>query len=316
MQYENLGLCCQCLCDDGYHKNNNILVQKILQLNRYKKGLYSSDHILDTYIQNTTTLLKNLPRIFQTYKVFRMPSGFFPLYDLVDHSLWNNDVIIKNLKSIGKIIVDNNVRVTFHPGQFCSLSSDSETVVKNSIAELMHHAWIMDQMSLDVIPYYAINIHGGKRDRHNALVRSILELPDNVRFRLTLENDESCYSVGDLLMVYKETQTPIVFDSHHHSFNNDGLSFQEAYAACIETWGNIKPKQHISSTTPGLENSSYQNRRKHGNYITSIPKCQYDGCVRNEIDLMVEAKLKNFAIEHLRISIDNLDLGNIKVVDD
>jgi len=52
------------------------------------------------------------------------------------------------------------MRVTTHPSQFVVLSSLNPNVIKNSIEQLKHHAWIFDKMGLDESPYYLINIHG------------------------------------------------------------------------------------------------------------------------------------------------------------
>jgi UV DNA damage endonuclease len=308
MSYNNLGLCCHFLepSTPGYQNTGykNILTQRVLQLGRYKDRKYSIHQISSLYENNVDTLIKRLPKIFETYKVFRMPSGFFPLFDYVDELLWNNDKIREKLSCLGNIVKQNNVRVTFHPGQFCSLTSLNIHVRRNSVREINHHAWIMDMMGLEQTPYYAINVHGGMRDREYCLVEEIKYLPQSTRARLTLENDESCYSVGDLLKVYKQTNVPVVFDSHHHTFNDDGLTHQEAYDACVQTWGKIKPKQHISNTTLGLENSSFTKRRQHSHYIHQIPECQLNGVRNNQIDLMCEAKLKNIAIEKMKVDFN------------
>jgi UV DNA damage endonuclease len=305
MSYNNFGLCCHFLesSTPGYQSTGykNILIQKVLQLGRYKDRKYSIQQISSLYENNVDTLIKHLPKIFETYKVFRMPSGFFPLFDYIDEYLWNNDKIREKLFCLGTIVKSNNVRVTFHPGQFCSLTSENIQVRRNSAREINHHSWIMNMMQLDATPYYAINIHGGKRDREDCLVMELDNLlSPNARARVTLENDESCYSVGDLLKVYKRTSVPVVFDSHHHTFNDNGLTHQEAYDACVQTWRGIKPKQHISNTTLGLENSSFTKRRQHSHYIHQIPECQLNGTRNNQIDLMCEAKLKNIAIEKMK----------------
>jgi UV DNA damage endonuclease len=119
------------------------------------------------------------------------------------------------------------MRVTTYPSQFVVLSSLNPNVIKNSIKQLKHHAWIFDKMGLDESPYYSINIHGGVRDK-KILCSSINELPDNIRKRLTLENDELSYNVKDLFEIYKSTNIPICFDSHHHPFNDASLSGEDA----------------------------------------------------------------------------------------
>lgn len=298
MKNNNLGLCCHFLeSNDKNTGYKNILCLKQLQFNRYKEQKYSQEYIKNTYTHNLQLLFRTLPNVFKQYKVFRFPCNIFPLFDQVDEQLWNNEQNVKLLQQIGSLIKDNSVRATFHPGQFCSLSSPDEYIRLKSAQEINHRGWIFDQMQLDQTPFYAINIHGGKKGCSQQLIHSIdMLLTQSSRLRLTLENDESCYSVCDLLEVYKSTNVPVVLDSHHHTFNDNGLSIDDVYAAVLLTWGKIKPKQHISNSCVGSENKNFIERRKHSDYIHTIPNCQLKGILNNEIDLMCEAKLKNITI--------------------
>ncbi len=61
-----------------------------------------------------------------------------------------------------------------------------------------------------------MNVHGGKSGRGKELVEVILQLPENIKSRLTLENDENAYSTSELLEVCQSAGIPLVFDAHHH----------------------------------------------------------------------------------------------------
>jgi len=156
---------------------------------------------------------------------------------------------------------------------------------------------MFDSMGLDVSPLYAINVHGGKSDRTEQLIGRIEKLPDNIRCRLTLENDETAYSVLNLLDVHRSTNVPIVFDTHHHVFNDDSLSMEEAMLATMETWPkDVLPLQHISNTEPHLMDGNFIDRRKHSDMIHYVPDCQLKFLREKKIDVEVEAKQKNFAV--------------------
>lgn len=243
-----------------------------------------------------------LPRMHSAgVDLFRISSAMFPLSDQVPRALWDNDAVRAHLKVAGQFILDKSMRVTTHPGQFCVLSSDSDEVVRKAFVELDIHAWMFDAMGLEASPRYAINIHGGKADRASRLIDQIKSLPDNVRKRLTLENCETAYSVIDLLPVHAATGVPIVFDSHHHVFNDGDVSMDEAYMATMETWpAGIKPLQHISNTEPELTNGSFTDRRKHSDMIHYVPEQQLKGLRDNLIDVEIEAKLKNVAVFDMR----------------
>jgi UV DNA damage endonuclease len=232
-----------------------------------------------------------------------MTSNMFPLFEFNQELLERDEVLLKKLEKLGKLFIDNNIRVTCHPGQFTIINSNEERVILNAIKELEYHAWLFDKMGLKRSPYYAINIHGGKRDNLSKLIDSINNrLPYNVRSRLTLENDERCFSVKQLKEVYLETGIPIVFDSHHFVFNQDGMSMEEAFWTSYDTWlaNDEKPLQHISNTEPGNENGSFTERRKHSWGIHYVPDVQLAALKDDLIDLDVEAKGKNISLLQMR----------------
>lgn len=286
----SLGVVCHWLDSDG----NNELKTANLQLGAFKAGKYTETHILSTYLSNINRHIQVLPKIIASgVKVLRLTSSLLPLADQVPEHLWRcNQHLTEALVRLGEVVKAANLRLTMHPGQFVVLSSDSPTVVKNSIRELETHAWLLDTMGLTRTPYYAINVHGGKGNRLANLITTIKSLPDNIRLRLTLENDESCYSAAELI----KTKTPVVFDTHHHTFNMGGLTIGEAHSLTSETWGTIKPLQHLSNTTKGSENGSFQERRKHSEYIHYIPDVQLQALRENSIDVEIEAKAKQKAV--------------------
>lgn len=297
-----LGVCCHWVEEKIKPKSGtvdivNLMEERTLQLGRYNDGKYSNEFIKGIYLNNISNLLKMLPVIRDSgIKLFRISSSMFPLADQVDRCLWDNNETKFILGKIGEFIKCHDMRVSTHPGQFCVLSSDSDRVVENANKELAIHAWLFDAMNLDESPFYAINIHGGKSDRRNLLIDRIKSLPQNVKKRLTLENDEMSYSVVDLLHIHKETNVPIVFDSHHHTFNDGNLSMEEAFDVSLLTWNNIKPLQHISNTEPCFVNGSFTDKRKHSNMIHYVPEPQLSYLRDDLIDVDVEAKLKNLSV--------------------
>ena len=298
-----LGICCHYIKEETRPKSGekyfvNEMDERSLQLGRYRSGKYTSDQIKGTYVNNVRRLGEMLPKIRKAgIKLFRISSAMFPLADQVDKSLWDNKEITDILSNIGTFVKQNDMRVTTHPGQFCVLSSDSDEVVEKAFVELSIHGWMFDKMGLEHSPKYAINIHGGKKDRGSRLIEQIKSLPDNVRKRLTLENDETTYNVINLLPVFQETGVPIVLDSHHASFNDGCLTLEEAFEVTKETWpANVKPLQHISNTSPENITANFQLRRKHSNMIHYVPAVQLKALQEDLIDAEIEAKFKNVAV--------------------
>lgn len=303
----SLGVCCQWLEPytkrDGSVVYENSISERTLQLGRFQKDLYSKSFIREVYINNINELLRVVPKLVKSnLKLFRMSSGLFSLAEYNQDILNNDEQVSLLLGKLGKAFTDAGIRVSTHPDQFVVLSSDNPVTVTNAIKELSHHAWVFDKMDLPLSPYAAINIHGGKSDRLDQLIQVVRNLPDNVRSRLTFENDESAYNLVDLLKVNSVTGIPVVWDSHHHTFNDSNLSLDDAFGLAVYTWNKsgIKPLQHLSNTTPGLENGSFTERRKHSDYIHYIPDCQRDGVLKDVVDIDVEAKMKNLAVSKLK----------------
>jgi len=293
-----IGLCCHYLEENKKNKIENILNEKNLQYSQYLKGKYSEKQIVETWINNANGLIDILKKVNnEGIKLFRISSNLFPLYDNLTNVLKSNKEISDLLKEAGKFILSNNMRVSTHPDQFVVLSSNKTDVIEKSIRMLNHHAWIFDEMELPISPFYAINIHGGTKGNIKILINSIKLLPKSTSGRLTLENDESSYSIKDLLVVYEECGIPICWDSHHHTFNPSNLSLEDALKICKTSWGNIKPLTHLSNTSPEFINGSFTDRRKHSDYVHYIPDCQLIANNNNEIDIEFEFKMKNLAIK-------------------
>jgi len=303
MVYMSLGVCCHWIRRDvaprsGKPQVINELDERTLQLGRYERGAYGEDTIAALYLHNVRMLGEVLERAGRAgVRLFRVSSAMFPLADRVPRRLWDSVEVRAALGRVGEVARKWGQRLTTHPGQFCVLSSDSDSVVEKAVVELELHGWMFDAMGMPRSPLAAINVHGGKADRASRLIDAIRSLPPASRSRLTLENCETCYSVIDLLPVSLATGVPIVWDSHHHTFNPADLTDEEACDATRETWPDgVRPLQHLSNTTPGLEGGSFTERRKHSDMIHYVPPAQLSRLRRGEIDVEVEAKMKNLAV--------------------
>jgi UV DNA damage endonuclease len=220
------------------------------------KGL---PYVSSLVLQNVTDLYKILKwNVENGIYVYRMSSSMFPWvteYELTE--LPDYDKISNILKQCGEYAIQNDIRLSFHPGQYCVLASPSDKVVDLTINELNKSAQIMDLMGLPKTPYSKINIHiggvyGNKELALNRFCESFDKLIPSAKARLTVENDDkaSMYSVEDLYFnVYLKTGIPIVFDYHHHKFCPGKLDEQSALLLAITTWPpSVKPCCHYSES--------------------------------------------------------------------
>ena len=234
------------------------------------------------------------------FNFFRITSNLFPwsseykLSDMPDY-----DEICDILSKAGRYAIDNDIRITSHPGPFNVLTSPHEHVVENCIKDLTTHGEVFDLMNLSRTPYNKINIHiggayGDKVSSMERFCKNFHRLPDSVKSRLTVENDDkaSMYSVVDLYEgVYKVIGIPIVFDYHHHRFCNGGLSEEDALEVAISTWNNIVPVVHYSESRNIEQEDNKIRPQAHSDYVYD-----YIDTYGNRVDIMVEAKAKELAV--------------------
>jgi len=240
--------------------------------------------------------------ILNGYNFFRITSGLAP---------WKSEYEWDDLKDIERIRMylhsagvkakSHNLRITSHPGPFNVLTSPHPHVVDNCVSDLTDHGSVFDMLGLSRTPYNKINIHigGAYGDKESAMERFCVNferLPDSVKSRLTVENDDkaSMYSVKDLYEgVYKRIGIPIVFDYHHHKFCTGDLSEQQALEMAISTWPNdITPATHYSESRRDEQKDEKIRVQAHSDYV--YDKIETYG---NEIDVMVEAKHKELAVQ-------------------
>jgi UV DNA damage endonuclease len=264
-----------------------------------EKGLsYASELSLQNCKDLLTILKWNHDNDFN---FFRMSSDLLPWASEYDIStLPHYEQIKSTLKECGDFARDNNMRITSHPGPFNVLTSPRPHVVTNCITDLSIHGQVFDMMGLSRTPYNKINIHigGAYGDKPSAMKRfckNFHRLPDSVKLRMTVENDDKAnmYSVVDLYEgVYKVIGIPIVFDYHHHKFQTGGLSEQDALEVAMSTWPtDIVPVVHYSESRSREYEDPKIRPQAHSDYI--IDEINTYG---NEIDIMVEAKAKELAV--------------------
>ena len=283
----------------GYACINMTLGKKKITTNRgmikktfLKEGINRASEL---GLQNTKDLLEIIKwNEQQGIKLFRTTSNLFPWSSEYELSTMPHFTTISNLlKDIGVLVSNYGQRITSHPGPFNVLVSPNEKVVLNTINDLSLHGEVFDLMGLSRTPYNVINIHcngvyGDKISAMDRFCRNFDRLPDSVKTRLTVENDDkgSMYSVKDLMYIHKQIGIPIVFDYHHHKFCTGDLSEREALEMAMSTWPKgIKPVVHYSESAIG------KMPQAHSDYIfDKINTYGYD------LDIEVEAKMKELAV--------------------
>jgi UV DNA damage endonuclease len=247
------------------------------------------------YAENTTRLRKAVAYCLANgINLYRMTSNLFPF---ADDALGTEilDEFADDLAEIGSDAFNRGLRLVLHPDQFVVLSSDSESVVQNSVKILKMHARTMDLLRQPRSEWAAMTIHGGKSDRADRMVENLKRLPEGIRNRIVLENDEHAYSSGEILDICRRASVPMVFDAHHHVCHENledynDASVAETFWAARETWKN--PANQMVHISNGRERTG---DRAHSDLIFTMPEVY-----RFAPWIEVEAKHKELAIMKLQ----------------
>jgi UV DNA damage endonuclease len=179
----------------------------------------------------------------------------------------------------------------------------------------------MEQGSEAVVVTHIGGVYGDAASGRERWVRAYERLPERVRRRLVLENDDSRYGVADIAWIHERTGVPLVFDYlHHWCLDRAGIDQHEALALCLRSWpAGVTPKIHFSS--PRTEMRVIERRNKqtgkaeraqarpiwsgHADYLNPFEFISFmRGAARlPDFDVMLESKLKDVALLQLRADL-------------
>lgn len=236
-------------------------------------------------------------------KFLRLSSEMFPF---ASHEVYGYKLApfaSEALAEAGRVAAELGHRLTTHPGQFTQLGSPRKEVISASIRDLEYHCEMLDLLNLPpqqdrdaVMILHMGGVFGDKAATIQRFKENYMKLPQKIKDRLVLENDDVCYSVHDLLPVCEELNIPLVLDYHHHNIYFDADQIREGtldimalYDRIRATWTRkgITQKMHYSEPVPSAITA--RQRRKHNPRVATLPPCPPD------MDLMIEAKDKEQA---------------------
>ena len=141
------------------------------------------------------------------------------------------------LAATGELARAAGLRLTMHPTHYVQMSSPDEGTAANARTELSASAAIFDRMGLDhdaVIVVHVGGVYGDPQSGCERFVRNYERLPQPVRDRLVLENDDHKYSFEDCLWIHARTGVPLVLDVLHlHCLNPTVRPVGDALAAAL-----------------------------------------------------------------------------------
>ncbi|MFF7705977.1 UV damage endonuclease UvsE [Pseudomonas sp. NPDC007930] len=147
-----------------------------------------------------------------------------------------------------------DIRLSFHPGQYCVLGSDKPQVVENSLAEFEYHADMIRWMGYGQrFQDFKCNVHIAGRLGAEGVRAVWPRLSEVARHCITFENEEKTYGIDACLQL--ADLAPVVLDIHHSWINEDRRIAPDSprVQAIIDSWRGVRPVMHYSQPVERLQ---------------------------------------------------------------
>ncbi len=273
----------------------------VLTFTRYKR--LSEEERINELKRVTRTNIKALEKILKYnadkhIHFYRITSKLIPLASHPEVTDWKyKDIFYKDFSDIGKFIKRHHMRVDTHPDHFNVINSLKENVLIATIRELKYHEDIFEMLDY---PEGKMILHigsaqGGKEKSIERLINNFYKVPQNIRSKIILENDDRTFNISETLTACKHLNIPMVLDYHHYLCNKGGYVLERYIREILNTWNEqlLPPKAHISG--PRDE----KNITRHADYLE--PDIFFDflkilQTEKRDVDIMIESKQKDKAL--------------------
>lgn len=239
-------------------------------------------------------------------RLYRVSSDIIPFASNAVNTIPWADEFKDRLSMIGGRIKQSGMRVSMHPGQYTVLNSPDEKIAAAAYAELDYHALFLDSLDADASHKIILHIGGVYADKAAASARFIQRfqaLPDRVRRRLVIENDDKSYCVRDVLEISARAGIPVVFDNLHHLANPPAREIpqQEWIKACAATWAPRDgwQKIHYSQSDPDRKPAAHSASIRIDEFMDF-----YQSLGTEKPDIMLEVKDKNVSARKCLLCVD------------
>jgi UV DNA damage endonuclease len=258
-------------------------------------------------------------------RMYRLSSGVAPYITHRDlPQFWNQiEECQTELVELGAKARRYGLRLSSHPGQYSLLNAQDDQVYQDSLRDFDYHVALLDAMGMpddNKVITHVGGVYGDKEASRARFAERYPRLPERVRARLILENDETHYDLTDVLWIQSRTGIPVCWDWLHHAVNNPAaIPADEATRLAIATWpDNQRPKIHYSSQRREPRMVARKNRKtgervmveakaavgQHADDIDAGEFAAYLASVQGlAFDIMLEAKNKDLALLKLRADL-------------
>jgi UV DNA damage endonuclease len=312
----------------------------ITWLNRQDKAV-AEDRMLEIVehnMQAAYNLVEYVSTLPAERRMVRLGSNQLPGATQDDWKyMWQDATNIKMLETgfakVGQLAKSRDVRLSFHPGQFCVLASATPDVVERSIEEFEYHANMARWMGYgEEFQDFKINVHISGKLGYQGIIDILPRLSDVARNTITIENDEMCHGLDASLKL--ADHVALVLDVHHHWIRDEEYiqADDDRVKRVIDSWRGVRPAMHYSySRDHGLAmalqegeeinhskmqdlpalleaGAKKQKLRAHSDYYPNKEANAWALSFWDQFDIQCEAKAKNLASEQLYLQSLNTNM--------
>ena len=226
----------------------------ITWLNRQTKDV-AEQKLWDLMVQNleaTRKLVERVGQLEENLRMVRLSSDLLPAYTEPSWSyFWRRadvmDYCSRVFSSIGDLARSRGVRLSFHPGQFCVLASESSGIIDRSVEDFEYHADMARYMGYGrTFQDFKINVHIAGRRGPQGIKDVMKRLSPEARNCITIENDEITWGIESSLELVDTCA--LVLDIHHHWIKTGEYieNTDDRIKKISDSWRGVRPVIHYS----------------------------------------------------------------------
>ena len=269
-------------------------------------------------IESVRKLVEKVGTLDENLRMVRLGSDILPVYTQSDWSwFWRlpdtRAYCERAFGAVGALARERGVRLSFHPGQFTVLASESDDIVDRSIEEFEYHADMARWMGYGrTFQDFKINVHISGRQGPAGIKAVIPRLSPEARNCLTIENDEISWGIDSSIELVDHCA--LVLDIHHHWIHTGEYINEndDRVKRVIDSWRGVRPVIHYSvsrkdlltghsgSQRPALVSlmeTGYKKGklRAHSDFYWNTAVNEWALSFLDQFDIMAESKAKNLA---------------------
>jgi UV DNA damage repair endonuclease len=279
----------------------------------------------DIMNHNTAAAIKMIERVATLppeRRMVRLGSEMLQGYTEKDwKAWWQQPDIQRHLEKIfapvGETARRLDVRISFHPGQFCVLASENPGIVERSMEEFEYHADMARFMGYGKTFHdMKLNIHISGKRGPEGFRETFGKLSPEARNCITVENEENSWGLDACLTL--ADIVPTVLDIHHY-WIREGTYIQptdDRIKRVVDSWQGVRPTMHYSMSREDYlvdhvtnvmpdyaqllaTGHKKQKLRAHSDFMWNTTNNEWAVQFLEYFDIMVEAKGKNLASEQV-----------------